>query len=94
MARAIFNGEVIAESESTEMVEGNHYFPPASVKREFFKETNHHTTCPWKGKANYFTLTVNGETLEDGAWTYPNTTAKVIHIRDFVAFYRQVKIEA
>lgn len=61
MAKAIWNGVVLAESDQTEMVEGNHYFPPHTINREYFKESSHHTLCPWKGTASYYTLEVNGQ---------------------------------
>lgn len=76
--KAIVNDQVIAESNHTEVVEGNHYFPPSSVKKEFLKETNTHTTCPWKGEASYYTIAVHGEELKDAACTIlsPKTLPK------------------
>ena len=65
--KAIWNGEVIAESDDTVVVEGNHYFPHDSIKKEFYKETNTHTTCPWKGVASYYSLEVNGSENQDAA---------------------------
>lgn len=72
MAKAIWNGVVLAESAHTEMVEGNHYFPPNSINREYFTPSSHHTTCHWKGVASYFTLEVNGKKNENAAWFYPS----------------------
>ena len=72
--KAIWNGEVIAESDDTVVVEGNHYFPHDSIKKEFYKETSTHTTCPWKGIASYYSLEVNGSENRDAAWFYPETS--------------------
>jgi len=93
MAKAIFNGEVIAESDKTVLVEGNHYFPPDSVKKEFFKPTSHHTICPWKGQASYYAVEVNGESKNNAAWYYPDPKNAASHIKDHVAFYPVVKVE-
>jgi len=94
MAKAIWNGVVIAESDKTLMVEGNHYFPPESVKREFLSPTETHTTCPWKGVASYYSVVVNGETNKDAAWYYPDPKDAAKHIKDHVAFWRGVKVES
>ncbi|MGF1505822.1 MAG: DUF427 domain-containing protein [Chloroflexi bacterium] len=88
MAKAVYNGIVLAESDETEMVEGNHYFPPDAVKMEYFTPTDHHTTCPWKGVASYYTIEVDGETIENGAWTYPEPKDAAQQIKDHVAFYK------
>ena len=68
--KAIWNGEVIAESETTTLVEGNHYFPEDSIKKEFFKDSDLTSVCHWKGTANYYSIEVNGETNKDAAWYY------------------------
>lgn len=94
MPRAIWNGVVLAESDRTEKVEGNHYFPPDSINREYFKESNKHTSCFWKGKASYYDIEANSKVYKDGAWYYPNPKEKAKHIHNYVAFYGQVKIEA
>lgn len=94
MARAIWNGTVLAESDHTEMVEGNHYFPVDSVNMEYFKPTNTHTTCPWKGEASYYSVVVNGEENKDAAWYYPEPKAAAKNITNHVAFWRGVKVEA
>ena len=91
--KAIWNGEVIAESDDTVNVEGNQYFPISSVKKEFLKESDTHTTCPWKGEASYYTLEVDGETNPDAAWYYPEPKEAAKHIKDRVAFWRGVKVE-
>jgi len=93
MAKAIWNDTVIAESDKTVMVEGNHYFPPDSVKKEYFQETSTHTTCPWKGVANYYTVVVDGDENADAAWTYPTPKKAASEIKDHVAFWRGVTVE-
>ncbi|MEM8967557.1 MAG: DUF427 domain-containing protein [Bacteroidota bacterium] len=91
--KAIFNDQVIAESNQTEVVEGNHYFPPESIKQEYFKGSNTHTTCPWKGEAAYYSLEVDGETATDVAWYYPSPKDAAKQIKDHVAFYtNKVKV--
>ncbi len=94
MAKAIWNGKVIAESESTVMVEGNHYFPPESVNSEYLQETSTHTTCPWKGLASYYTVVVDGEENKDAAWFYPEPKKAAAEIKDHVAFWRGVTVES
>lgn len=91
--KAIWNGEVIAESNETVVVEGNHYFPPESIKKEYFKETNTHTTCPWKGVASYYTVEVNGSENPDAAWYYPETSELAAGIKGRVAFWKGIQIE-
>ncbi len=93
MARAIYNGVVIAETARTERVEGNHYFPPESVKMEYFKPTDLHTSCPWKGEASYYSIEVNGKTQPNAAWYYPIPKNAASNIKDHVAFYPVVTIE-
>lgn len=90
--KATWNGTVIAESDATIEIEGNHYFPPSSLRREFFTASETHTTCPWKGLASYFTIAVNGQTNKDAAWYYPEPKEKAKQIKDYVAFWRGVEI--
>ena len=90
--KAIWNGQVLAESDNTVVVENNHYFPPQSINKEFFKESELHTTCPWKGVASYYTIEVNGEKNADAAWYYPKTKALADKIEGHVAFWRGVEI--
>lgn len=90
--KAIWNGETIAESANTREIEGNQYFPPESVKREFLKESNTHTICPWKGTASYFNLEVNGKINNDAAWYYPDPKTAALEIKDFIAFWKGVEI--
>jgi uncharacterized protein (DUF427 family) len=85
-ATATVNGTVIAETDNYEIVENNVYFPKDSIKNEYFKETETHTHCPWKGDASYYTITVDGKELADAAWFYPQPFDKAKHIKDSVAF--------
>lgn len=93
MAKAIWNGKVVAESDHTEMVEGNHYFPPDSIKRECFKDSKTTTVCPWKGTASYYHIEVSGEVNVDAAWYYPKPKKAAKNIKDYVAFWRGVEIQ-
>lgn len=90
--RAIWNGEIIAESDATEVVEGNHYFPLGAVNQEYLKESDHHTTCPWKGEASYYHLEVDGATNENAAWYYPEPKDAARQIKDHVAFWKGVEV--
>lgn len=94
MAKAIWNDVVIAESNETVMVEGNHYFPPASLKSEYFTMNSKTSSCHWKGKANYYDIDVNGKVNSGGAWVYQAPLEKAQHIKDYVAFWGGVKVEA
>jgi uncharacterized protein (DUF427 family) len=85
-ATAKVNGKVIALAESYETIEGNIYFPPSSLDRSTLSDSNTHSTCPWKGKASYYNITVDGNTLKDAAWYYPAPKDKATHIKDHVAF--------
>ncbi len=91
--KATWNGEVIAESDKTVVIEGNHYFPHDSIKSSFFKPSNAHTSCPWKGVANYYTIEVNGKENKDAAWFYPETKDLAKGIKNYVAFWKGVKVE-
>ena len=91
--KAIWNGKVLAESDRTVVVEGNHYFPAASVNRTYFQESPTHTTCPWKGEASYYTLVVDGQSNKDAAWYYPEPKEAAEQIKDYVAFWKGVKVE-
>ncbi|MBC5828948.1 MAG: DUF427 domain-containing protein [Candidatus Eremiobacteraeota bacterium] len=90
--KAIWNGAVIAESDQTRVVENNHYFPPQSVRREFFKPSDTHSVCPWKGIASYYTIGVNGTENPDAAWYYPQPKDAAKEITDYVAFWKGVQI--
>ncbi|MDJ0691706.1 MAG: DUF427 domain-containing protein [Xenococcaceae cyanobacterium MO_188.B32] len=93
MPKAIWNGAVLAESDSCEVVEGNQYFPPDSINKEYFQPSSTHTTCPWKGQASYYNIVVNGEENKDAAWYYPETKEKANNIKGYIAFWRGVKVE-
>jgi uncharacterized protein (DUF427 family) len=93
MARAIWKGQVIAESSETVVVEGNHYFPRNSVRAEFLTDSDHHTFCGWKGQASYYHLRVNGDTNHNAAWTYPDPKPAAGHITDYIAFWKGVTVE-
>jgi uncharacterized protein (DUF427 family) len=93
MARATWNGAVLAESDRFEEVEGNVYFPPDTIRREYFRESPTHTVCPWKGTASYYSVTVDGETNADAAWYYPEPRDAAANIRDHVAFWKGVRVE-
>ena len=94
MAKASWNGQVIAESDRCEMVEGNHYFPPEAVKREFLQPSETHTTCGWKGIASYHSVSVAGQVNKDAAWYYPDPKPAAKNIAGYIAFWKGVKIEA
>ncbi|ACL23445.1 DUF427 domain-containing protein [Chloroflexus aggregans] len=94
MPRAIWNGAIIAESDATIVVEGNHYFPPDSVRREYLRESQTHTVCSWKGTASYYDVVVNGEVNRDTAWYYPAPKDAAKQIAGYIAFWRGVKVEA
>ena len=93
MVRAVWNGKIIAESNRTEVVEGNHYFPIDDVKRDFLTSSDHRTTCAWKGTAQYYNVVVDGQKNQDAAWYYadPKPAAKAISGK--VAFWKGVRIE-
>ena len=93
MPRATWNGVVLAESDQGVVVEGNYYFPPESVMLEFFRPSKTHTTCHWKGLASYSDLVVDGQTNKDAAWYYPAHSEAAKSIRDYIAFWRGVKVE-
>jgi len=91
--KAIWNGAVLAESDETVVVEGNHYFPPDSLHPEFFQGSDHKTLCPWKGEASYLTVMVEGKVNPDAAWSYPNPSEAAMQIKEFVAFWRGVTVQ-
>ncbi|HEV3470627.1 MAG TPA: DUF427 domain-containing protein [Pyrinomonadaceae bacterium] len=91
--KATWKGAVLAESDDTVVVEGNHYFPPESVNREYFRESATHTVCPWKGVASYYDVVVGGETNKDAAWFYPEAKPAAKELEGRVAFWRGVKVE-
>ena len=90
--KATWNGAVLAESDRTEVVEGNHYFPPESIKREYFTDSSTHTVCGWKGLASYYTVEVGGKQNPDAAWYYPEPKDAAKNITDYVAFWKGVEV--
>lgn len=93
MPKAIWNGAVLAKSDRCEVVEGNYYFPPESINRKHFRESNTHTTCSWKGVASYYDIVVEGRVNKDAAWYYPATQDAAKHIAGYVAFWKGVRVE-
>ncbi|HEV7732779.1 MAG TPA: DUF427 domain-containing protein [Candidatus Binatia bacterium] len=94
MPKAIWKGTIIAESDHCETVEGNCYFPPDAVKREYLRESATHTTCGWKGVASYYDVVIDGQTNGDAAWFYPDPLPAAANIANHVAFWRGVTVEA
>lgn len=93
MAKAVWNGKVLAESNACEMVDGNHYFPPDTINREFFQESATSSHCPWKGDASYYNIVVDGEVNQDAAWYYPDAKTEAKHFEGYVAFWKGVTVE-
>jgi len=93
MPRATWNGAVLAESDRCLVVEGNQYFPPDAVKREYFKPSETHTVCSWKGTAGYYDVVVDGQVNKDAAWYYPTPKDAAAQIAGYVAFWRGVTVE-
>jgi uncharacterized protein (DUF427 family) len=94
MVRAMWNGAVLAESDDTVVVEGNHYFPPDALNLEFFAASDRHSLCPWKGQASYHDIVVDGEINRAAAWYYPDPRPAAAAIRDRVAFWHGIRVEA
>lgn len=92
MIKATWNGEVLAESDQTIVVEGNHYFPPDSIKGEYFQESDNQSICGWKGLASYYDVVVNGARNKDAAWFYPTPHAAANKIAGYVAFWHGVQV--
>jgi uncharacterized protein (DUF427 family) len=93
MAKAIWEGTVLAESDHCVEVEGNQYFPPDAIRQEYFKSSSTHTVCPWKGTASYYDVQVNGKNNRDAAWYYPDPKPAASGIKGYVAFWKGVKVE-
>jgi uncharacterized protein (DUF427 family) len=91
--RATWNNAVLAESDKTIVIEGNHYFPRDSVNQEHLQPSTTHTTCPWKGEASYYNVVVNGQTNKDAAWYYPTPKTAAAEIKNYIAFWRGVGVE-
>jgi uncharacterized protein (DUF427 family) len=91
--KAIWNGVVLAESDKTVVVEGNHYFPPDSINHAYFRESDTHSTCPWKGLASYYDIVVEGKVNKDAAWYYPSPKEAAKQITGYVAFWKGVEVK-
>lgn len=90
--KAVWKNVTIAESDDTVVVEGNHYFPPDSIRKEYFRESRSRTTCPWKGTARYFDIVINGEENKDACWYYPDPKEDAKMIKNYLAFWRGVDV--
>ena len=93
MVKAVWKYKVIAETDNYEIVEGNYYFPPESVNKEFLMESDMHTSCPWKGLASYYNLVIEGEVNKNAAWYYPNPKPEANKIKNYIAFWKGVEIK-
>jgi uncharacterized protein (DUF427 family) len=91
--KATWNGAVLAESQETIVIEGNHYFPPHSIHSEYFKPSSTHTVCSWKGTASYYTIDVNGRQNPDAAWYYPDPMYAAREIAGYIAFWKGVQVQ-
>ncbi len=94
MTRAIWNDVVLAESDDTVVVEGNHYFPPQSIARQFFSPSDHTTNCPWKGRASYYHVEADGKMNSNAAWFYADPTPAAAQIKGRIAFWNGVTVES
>lgn len=90
--RAVWNGAVLAESDDTIVVEGNHYFPAESLNRQYFDTSSNKSLCPWKGLASYYSITVDGVTNTDAAWYYPHPSPLARKVKNRVAFWKDVQV--
>ena len=93
MPKASWNGQLIAESDKYQTVEGNIYFPPEAIRKEFFTPSSHTTRCPWKGTAHYYNVVVDGKENQDAAWYYPDPSEAAKNIKDHIAFWHGVEVE-
>ena len=94
MIQAVWNGQLLAASDETKVVEGNHYFPPSAIHREFFRESAAHTVCGWKGTASYYDIVVDGEVNQQAAWFYPDPKPEAAEIAGYIAFWNGVDVSA
>jgi uncharacterized protein (DUF427 family) len=92
MAKAMWNGAILAESDNYETVEGNVYFPPDTINKKYFKDSETHSTCFWKGKASYYSIEVEGKENKDAAWYYPEPKSKAENIKNHIAFWKGVDV--
>jgi uncharacterized protein (DUF427 family) len=90
--KAIWENVILAESNATIVVEGNHYFPPDSINKNYFKDSNTQSSCPWKGLASYYNIVVDGKVNQDAAWYYPDPKSAAGNIKNYVAFWKGVEV--
>ena len=90
--KAIWENIILVESNATIVVEGNHYFPPDSINKNYFKDSKTQTTCPWKGLASYYSIVVNGKVNQDAAWYYPDPKPAAENIKNYVAFWKGIEV--
>jgi uncharacterized protein (DUF427 family) len=93
MPKAVWNGAILADSDRCELVEGSYYFPPESINRKYFRESDMHTTCSWKGVASYYDIVVDGRVNKDAAWYYPAPKEAAKPVAGYVAFWKGVRVE-
>lgn len=91
--KAVWRDKVLAESDRTIVIEGNHYFPPESIRKEYFQESSTRTICPWKGQASYYNVVIDGDSNRDAAWYYPEPKEAAREIKNHVAFWKGVRVE-
>jgi uncharacterized protein (DUF427 family) len=92
MTKAVWNGKTLAESSETIIIEGNHYFPPDAIVKSYFQENDHHSTCPWKGEASYYDLSVDGKVNANAAWVYKEPKEAAKEIKGYIAFWKGVEV--
>ncbi|CAN5233985.1 DUF427 domain-containing protein [soil metagenome] len=93
MPKAVWNNAVVAQSDQCEVVEGNYYFPPDSLHKDYFRASSNTSVCSWKGEAKYYSLEVDGKQNQDAAWFYPNPKPEAANIKGYIAFWKGVKVE-
>jgi uncharacterized protein (DUF427 family) len=91
--KAVWKNVILAESNDTVIVEGNHYFPPAAVNRQYLRPSDTHSTCPWKGLASYYHIDMDGELNKDAAWYYPEPKDAAKNIKNYIAFWKGVEVK-
>jgi uncharacterized protein (DUF427 family) len=92
--KATWNGATLAQSDATVVIEGNHYFPRTSIQQQYFRNSENHTTCYWKGEASYYDIVVGDQINKDAAWYYPDPSDAAMQIKDYIAFWKGVRVSA
>jgi len=92
MVKAVWKGKTIAKSDNVEKLEGNYYFPIGSVNKKYLRESYSHSQCPWKGKAHYYDVVVDGEVNKDAAWYYPDPKPQASNIKGYIAFWKGIEV--